>query len=66
MKVKKVPFSEITPGSFFRVGRTLYQRREDCKDSSQIVGGPGVIGRTDTHNTSDLVTPVNATIVEEK
>ncbi len=71
METKKVRFSKIKPGSFFRIkGRTLYQR---CKgvndDAAQVVTGPKIgesysVGWGLT--TSTLVTPVNAFIVEEK
>jgi len=63
MKSNKVPFSEIKPGEFFRIkGKTLYQR---CRGIwAQVVTGEDIGAiRSDIPAT---VTPVNASIVEEK
>ena len=72
MKTNKVPFSKIKPGAFFRIkGKTLYQRgKGDYGNIGQVVTGPK-IGDTEevsiaAFSLNTPVTPVNATIVEEK
>jgi hypothetical protein len=62
----KVPFSKIKPGSFFRVkGKALCQRRRDDHSSYQYVTGART-GSVEWPSPIALVTPVNASIVEEK
>jgi hypothetical protein len=63
--MKKVPFSEIKKGEFFRAGgRALYQNIGD--GSAQCVSGRGIGNLLIGSDLSGLVTPVTAIIVEEK
>lgn len=68
--MKKVPFSKIKPGGFFRMkGRTLYQRSRKIPHFAQVVSGPktGSVktfsGFKPGSSAGTPVTPVNARIV---
>ncbi len=68
---KRVPFSQIKPGGFFRIkGKTLYQRGRGNSSIGQIVTGPktgiGKFFNGDGFESNTPVTPVNAKIVEEQ
>ncbi len=61
---KKISFDQIKPGGFFRIkGRALYQKVSHRNAGQQVSGRE--IGYY-LPRPGPLVTPVNASIVEEK